>query len=94
MSEDRNCDYSEFKPTIWHRLGFGRARRSLPEQDERFVEGALVTESTIYLDWTDRFRTLISGRINHVTITQTDVSVNCARSVSSVKVMPPAWGDY
>ena len=92
MTEDRNCYCSEFKPTIWHRLGFGRAHCSLPEKDERFVDGALTTESTIHLDWLDRFRALISGRIHHVTKTQTDVTVNYARSISSVKVMPPAWG--
>lgn len=78
-----------FRPTIWHRLGFGNAYVAPPEDDEA---NSMVTVSTIVLDWKDRLRVLLSGRLSHFIRTQTDVQVIRAMSVSDAKVLPPKWG--
>jgi hypothetical protein len=82
----------EFRPTIWDRLGFGHAFVPAPEDSEGFATGCLTTESTIVLDWKDRLRVLLSGRVSHYLRTQTDVPVTTARSISDARVLPPIWG--
>lgn len=82
----------EYRRTIWDRLGFGRAFVEAPEDSEEFAPGCLTTDSTIVLDWKDRLRVLLSGRVHHFLRTQTDVGVSTARTFCDARVLPPIWG--
>jgi hypothetical protein len=83
--------YAEPRFSIWCALGFGRAHVDTPEDEIGFAPGYLSTETTIFLDWKDRLRVLVSGRLHSSMKTQTDVFVEKAISRSSVRVLPPKW---
>lgn len=53
------------------------------------IKGYLVTNTTVHLDWVDRIRTLISGRLRVNTITHTDVLVSETLSQTVTYVLPP-----
>jgi hypothetical protein len=77
--------------TLWQRLGFGHAavpREALDDRDG-FAPGALITRNTIYLDWRDRLRMLVTGRLELVVASKTDKVVGQAVSWSRVSVLPP-----
>ncbi len=84
--------YKEERPTIWQRLGFGSC--GTPDMDdledaEGFVVSYLITGVIVVLDWRDRLRVLISGKIEIVAATKTDVIVSKTLSRSKVSVLPP-----
>jgi len=60
----------------------------LPEE-EGFSEGDLTIETFIYLDWLDRLRVLLSGKLKLRTRTKTDVPVNRAKTIGAVSVLAP-----
>jgi hypothetical protein len=74
---------------IWSILGFGHAHAEMHDDHPDFAPGALITDTFTYLDWGDRFRVLISGKINIESRTQTDVAVKYARTNTNVRVLPP-----
>lgn len=82
-----------YRPTIWQRLGFNYARRPLME-DEAFPDhavGALINETFIKLDWVDRLRALVSGKLHVITTSKTDVPVARCVTASGVAVLPPTY---
>jgi hypothetical protein len=89
MSE-QNTFGSVYKPTIWNRLGFGRAHAYF-EDDEipGYAESALITETHVHLDFLDRLRVLITGHVHVYVRTKTDVPIGKAFSISSARVAPP-----
>ena len=83
--------YVEFKPDLWHRLGFRECGAPMME-DEEFPDlavGRMTTHTTIVLDWKDRLRLLVSGRLMCSMSQKTDVMVNTCVSRSQVSVMRP-----
>lgn len=85
--------YAEPPFNVWRKLGFGYAHLSPREDDDtedgRFAVGEMVTNNHIFLDWKDRLRLIISGKLHVQTRTQTDVIVRCARSRSAARVLSP-----
>lgn len=80
------------RPTIWQRLGFGRAGQEYfddLEGDPRYCESRLVTETVVHLDWKDRVRLLLVGRLHVVTCSKTDVPIERAVSRARASVMQP-----
>lgn len=76
---------------LWSWLGFG-LRPPTPsnmEDDPRYAPGALVTIVRTELDWADRLRVLISGRVVTQTRTVTDVPIGVAISRSSFSIGRP-----
>lgn len=83
------------KPTIWHRLGFGECSAPHLEDDQfddRFAPGQISTSVYGVLDWRDRLRVLISGRIKTATAIKTDVVVVQSYSECAFSVLPPGAG--
>jgi len=86
--------YKEERPTIWQRLGFGSC--GTPNMDDLedakgFVAAYLVTGTIVVFDWRDRLRVLVSGKIEVVAATKTDVIVSKTLSRSKVSVLPPDY---
>jgi len=87
----------EWRPTIWHRLGFRHGGVpydcALEERlvMEGFAESALTSEVYVRLDWGDRLRLLLTGLLHVHVRTHTDVPVRKATSRSSVGVLAPGW---
>ncbi len=85
----------EFKPTFWQKLSFKLfpARRidRPPEEESGYTTGYMMTDATIVMDWIDRLRVLVSGKVMVETYTKTDVLVVKAYSKSVAYVLPPFW---
>lgn len=81
--------YQEFKPTIWHRMGFREAAapRSTEREDAEFV----VTETTVALGFLDRLRVLVCGTLRVQTRTYTSAPVDVLETTSAVGVTPRSW---
>jgi hypothetical protein len=62
-----------------------------PEDLEGFAPSYMVTEVVAVLDWKDRLRVLVSGKLNVSTQTKTDVVVNKMDSKSAVYVLSPYY---
>jgi hypothetical protein len=83
-----------FKPTIWHRLGFGETSAPIIEDEDypHLAPGGMTTEVRICFDWKDRLRLLLTGwvmvAIRHKTVLPVEGQVV---STSSVSVMRPNW---
>lgn len=60
-----------------------------PEDIEGFAPGYTRTEIHVHMDWLDRLRALVSGRVTVTVITQTDVHVSKMRIGSTFWVNPP-----
>jgi hypothetical protein len=91
--EDRSQGYCvEFKPTIWHRLGFGEVSAPRPEEDET-IEGYapswFIVGTRVHLDWRDRLRVLITGNLMVESAVKTDAVINKSYATSAVGVLPP-----
>lgn len=69
-----------------------RAVPEFPDDLGGAAPGHLCTEVDVRLDWLDRLRVLVSGRLRVVTHTQTDVLVFQSRAASAVWVDPPFGG--
>lgn len=76
---------------LWSRLGFGRPHvdRGEGEDWQGFYPGYMMTAVVAHLDWRDRLRVLVSGRVGVETLTRTDVLVQKCRSVSKTAILPP-----
>ncbi len=85
------CAYAVRKPSAWERLGFGRAFVPLDsfETDETDDVAAITTDSVLNLDWLDRIRVLVSGRVSVFSRIKTDVIVSRAETRSACRVLPP-----
>lgn len=82
----------EFKPTIWHRLGFGEC--SAPRLEDKDYPGmapaTLQTRVLIHFGWSDRLRLLISGNAMVHTSHKTEEPIEGrVVSTSAVSVMCP-----
>jgi len=90
----------EFRPTIWHRLGFGHAYVH-PWGDEnedhngRCPDGllatSLTTETRVHFDWLDRLRILVTGRVHVFVRTRSEHDPGRADGRSAVRVMGFGW---
>jgi hypothetical protein len=81
----------EFKPTIWHRLGYGACHVDFPDEDEPTLPpGAISTDIYIRLDWRDRLRLFVTGCLFVSVKTKTNVVVETAISRSGVGILWPA----
>lgn len=81
------------KRTVWGRLGFGSKRIPRFEDDEHpdLAPHWMTSHVIGVLDWKDRLRVLISGKIEVVVSTKTDVPVTKAVSKSNLGVLPPSY---
>jgi hypothetical protein len=80
-----------FKPTIWHRLGFGGAYVDFPDEEAPDMPvGAIICDTYIRLCWADRLRLLMTGCLFVQIKTKTDVTVETAVSRSAVGVLWPS----
>lgn len=85
-----------FRPTIWHRLGFGHCHVA-PWGDkgeaERGEDGllvtSLVTETHVHFGFIDRLRILITGNVHVFVRTRSENDPGRAESRSAVSVKPP-----
>lgn len=76
-----------FRPTIWHRLGFGHAHVAPWNDDAHY----LVAETHVHFDWLDRLRLLVTGRLHVETRTRTNLEVRALESRCGVKVKGWGW---
>lgn len=91
--------YSTFKPTIWHRLGFGHAHVPVTDmtedQDGRCADGLLatsmVTETHVHFDFVDRLRLLVTGRLHVFVRTRSANDPGRVESRSAVRVKGWNW---
>jgi hypothetical protein len=76
---------------VWDKLGFGQSYPDASdlEEDPRFAPGALLTVTKTQLDWPDRLRVLVSGRIVVRARTVTDVPVKVAITRSTFSICRP-----
>lgn len=75
---------------IYAWMGFRHPKRvELPDPQDGFVEGDILTEITIRFDWKDRLRVLWAGRVDLRVSTQTDKPVERSKAFASVGVPPP-----
>lgn len=75
---------------FWSWLGFGWAHVERPDDDvPGLAPGYMMSETEMGLDWGDRLRVLVSGRLHSQVVTQTDVMPRRMVSTSAVKVLPP-----
>lgn len=93
---DPHAFAQEFKPTIWHRLGFGHAHvpAETEEEEQRlkthgYAEGSLTLDTVVHFDWLDMLRLLISRRLSVAARTKCDVLPMRSVSASAVRVLPP-----
>ena len=61
------------------------------EEEPGFAPGALITDTVAHLDFLDRLRVLVSGKVRIEVSTKTDVLVKKSKSMSAVGVMPPSY---
>ena len=93
MTEMDAINTYEAKPrTLWQRLGFGTC--STPDMDdledvEGFAPAYLESVNISVLDWRDRLRVLVSGKVMVVIAAKTDVVVRRAMSRGKISVLPP-----
>lgn len=62
---------------------------ALPDDADGFAPGYMRTDVHIHLDLLDRLRTLLSGQLQVVVVSQTSVNVEKVRSISTVWVKVP-----
>lgn len=93
MNDDGQAQYSDYRPTIWDRLGFGYSHAPLIDDDEHLdlAPGAFICETFVKLDWVDRIRALVSGKLHIQTRSKTDVKINRALTTSNVRVLNPLF---
>jgi len=79
----------------WRRLlahFFPTGRAAIPEDLDGWAPSHMQTHVVACLDWRDRLRVLVSGRLHVQTNTKTDVQVSRMHSASAVWVEPPFNG--
>lgn len=79
---------------FWRWLGF-RTRPSLPLADDTtfpdgfWAPGWFIIDVCCDLDWRDRLRLLISGRLMVHSALKTDVAITRSQATSAISVLPP-----
>ena len=63
----------------------------IPDDLEGFAPSYMVTETIAFLDWKDRLRTLISGKVKVRMHIKTDVIVGKSLSTAAVSVCSPFY---
>lgn len=76
---------------LWWRLGFRECHAYFDEEIEGFVPSYMTTVVYGYLDWKDRIRLLISGKIMVHAATKTDKPIDRAITRSVVSILPPNY---
>jgi len=92
MSEQTIGYAQEFKPTIWHRLGFGHAHVGpWDEPDKDDDDKYTCSDIVAVLDWKDRLRLLVTGRLSVALRVKTEHDAGRVEGRSAVKVMGWGW---
>lgn len=93
MSEDSIQAYAQaFKPTIWHRLGFGHAHVApWDEPDKEDDDHYVMTDIVVTVDWKDRLRLLLTGLLSVAVRVKTEHEAGRCEGRSHVKVMGWGW---
>lgn len=84
-----------WRDRFWRRLGFRPGRLSPPEhwdltaREEGWAPGYAMLELAVDLDWADRLRALVTGRLLCSNLIRTDVMIRKMEAVSVTTVMPP-----
>lgn len=92
MNENTGGFYAPDTRNWWQRLLtrlFPAKLVDMPDDDEGFALGWVRSDVHIRLDLRDRFRTLVSGKLRVVVVSQTDVNVQKMRSGSTFWVEAP-----
>jgi hypothetical protein len=74
---------------LWAWLGFGTCHARYEDEAPDFAPGYLTTETKVCLDWWDRLRVLVSGKVMVSVATRTDKTVDRSLSISKFSVLPP-----
>lgn len=80
--------------SFWRWLGFGHPYVRVPaelEEAEGWSPGCSVQDVAVYVDWLDRLRVLVSGKVMVQVSTQMDVMPGRMRSWSDFRVLPPSY---
>jgi hypothetical protein len=100
MSTESQGYYHKPRWSLWRWLGFGTCHARFADDDplnpeinpkSPFVPSYMMTETVAVLDWKDRLRILVSGKLMVSVATRTDVIVFKCQSVSKVSVVPPNY---
>ncbi len=89
MSEQTIGYASVFKPTIWHRLGFGHAH--VPPFNDDDDAKYTCSDIVCVFDWKDRLRLLITGRLSIALRVKTEHDAGQVEGRSAVRVMGWGW---
>jgi hypothetical protein len=82
--------YAVSKRNFWQWL-FPTRHLLSPNDQPGYAESYLVTGAICVFDFVDRLRILVSGKVEVLTYTKTDVIVNRALSTSVAYVLPPTY---
>jgi len=95
MSEQSINTASPQRFSLWHRLGFGEPAYprfdDIPDDHPLYAPAFLATTSIVHLDWRDRLRALVSGRVMVRVSSKTDVTIRRVLSRAKTAVLPPSW---
>ncbi len=81
-----------WRERFWPRLGFHHAHAPRPDEDELkdgWAESWFVVETYVTLDWLDRLRVLVSGKLHVDHAIKTDVPIGRSQAVSAIGILPP-----
>ncbi len=92
-NEDATAKAWDYKPSLWlrfwRRLFPGTNPPKFDDVVPPYIEGGIFIETWIKLDWKDRLRFIVSGKLLVQTRTETDCVVRHARTCASVTVLSP-----
>jgi hypothetical protein len=80
------------KRTIWQRLGFGTCQAPRPDEEEDapgWAPSWFIVETRADLDWKDRLRVLVTGRLMIQSAIKTDVTISRSRATTAISILPP-----
>ena len=95
MDESHGAYYKPptFWEKFWPRLGFHHAHAPRPDEDELKDNGWapswFMVETYVHLDWVDRLRLLISGKLHVEQSVKTDVVISKSSATSGFGILPP-----
>lgn len=80
------------KWSLWRQLGFGTCHASFDEDEHsEMAEACLTAGAYCYIDWKDRLRLLVSGKLMVDIAIKTDVIVRKSIAKSNISILPPTW---
>ena len=87
-----NAFAMEYRPTLrerfWRKMGFHHHHPEMSEEGEKFP-GWIMLQSVSHIDWRDRLRILVSGRILFKAEIRCDVPVGETISAAALSVIAP-----